>query len=95
MIGLYEAILQINPPLPHAEKPSELLRRLLEVRAYSTRPPKPGERPRRKQTEPISPTRVKKVHAVLLSALNWVVKSKRLRENPIEQMQPPRIRDGG
>ncbi|GAA1832965.1 site-specific integrase [Actinomadura chokoriensis] len=92
VIDLYEAILQINRPLPEGDKPSELLRRLLEVRAYSTRPLKVGEAPRRKQTKPISPTRVKKIHAVLLSALNWAVKSKRLRENPIAHVEPPRVK---
>ncbi|NEA22199.1 tyrosine-type recombinase/integrase [Actinomadura bangladeshensis] len=92
VIDLYEAILQINRPLPEGDKPGELLRRLLEVRAYSTRPLKVGEAPRRKQTKPISPTRVKKIHAVLLSALNWAVKSKRLRENPIAHVGPPRVK---
>ncbi|WP_339156078.1 tyrosine-type recombinase/integrase [Actinomadura luteofluorescens] len=92
VIALYEAILQINRPLPEGAKPSEMLRRLLEVRAYSTRQLKVGEAPRRKQTKPISPTRVRKIHAVLLSALNWAVKSKRLRENPIAHVETPRIR---
>ncbi|MFA1540415.1 hypothetical protein [Actinomadura monticuli] len=92
VIALYEAIMQINRPLPDGTKPSEMLRRLLEVRAYSTRQLKVGEAPRRKQTKPISPTRVRKIHAVLLSALNWAVKSKRLRENPIAHVETPRVR---
>ncbi|WP_176611537.1 site-specific integrase [Actinomadura sp. WMMB 499] len=89
---LYDAILQINRPLPDSEKPSDLLQRLLEVRALSTRKTLPGEAGVRKQRQPISPARVKKIHAVLASALNSAVKSKRLTHNPIEHVELPRIK---
>ncbi|MEV5828906.1 site-specific integrase [Spirillospora sp. NPDC052242] len=89
---LYDAILQINRPLPDSEKPSDLLQRLLEVRALSPRKTFPGEAAARKQKQPISPARVRKIHAVLSSALNSAVKSKRLGHNPIEHVELPRIK---
>ncbi|MCP2337911.1 tyrosine-type recombinase/integrase [Actinomadura rupiterrae] len=89
---LYRAILQINRPLADGEKPSDLLLRLLEARAPSAKKPGEGETARRKQTKPISPSRVKKIHAVLQSAMNWAEKSKRLKHNPIKHVEPPRIK---
>ncbi|WP_165970706.1 tyrosine-type recombinase/integrase [Actinomadura sp. 6K520] len=89
---LYDAILQINKPLPTSEKPSELLQRLLDARALSPQKFPPGGKPSRKQKQPISPARVRKVHAVLSSALNSAVKSKRLAHNPIEHVELPRIK---
>nr|BFE32015.1 hypothetical protein GCM10010200_042660 [Actinomadura rugatobispora] len=41
------------------DKPSELIRRLLEVRAYSTRAPKVAEPPRRKTDEIHLPPRIR------------------------------------
>lgn len=90
---LYEAIQQINQPLPEGEKPTELLRRLLAVRADSRKKElAEGETRGKKQTKPISPSRIKKIHAVLSSAMNTAVKTKRLSYNPVEYVELPRIK---
>ncbi|MEU5992040.1 hypothetical protein ABZ806_23980 [Spirillospora sp. NPDC047418] len=52
---LYDAILQINKPLPTSEKPSELLQRFLDARALPRKKFPPGGKPSRKQKQPISP----------------------------------------
>ncbi|MEV4251976.1 site-specific integrase [Spirillospora sp. NPDC049652] len=92
VLDLYEAVLQINRSLPEGEAPSELLRRLLRVRALSARRAERGGAARRKQTKPLSRARVMKIHAVLQSAMNWAVRSKRLTQNPIAHVEPPRIK---
>ncbi|MBO2459866.1 tyrosine-type recombinase/integrase [Actinomadura violacea] len=72
---LYAAMRQINR-LPEGEKPNELLRRLLLVRAART-----GGKAY--STKPLSEARIKRVHICLNAALNDAVRvSKILRSNP-------------
>ncbi|WP_346050301.1 tyrosine-type recombinase/integrase [Actinomadura chokoriensis] len=87
---LYAAMLQINQPLPEGKKPSELLRRLIDARADSAKKNKDGEASRKKQTKPLSPARIKRVHAVLSSAMGSAVKKKYLTHNPAEHVELPR-----
>ncbi|MGP4026172.1 tyrosine-type recombinase/integrase [Actinomadura sp. 3N407] len=88
---LYAAMLQINRPLPEGKKPSEMLRRLLDARADSTKKSKEGEERCKKQTKPLSPARIKRVHAVLSSAMGSAVKKKYLTHNPAEHVELPRL----
>jgi integrase len=90
---MYAAISQINCPQKDGERQSELLRRLMEVRAASAKKQHTeGEASGRKQTRPISAARIKKVHAVLSSAMGTAVKTKRLTYNPVEHVELPRIK---
>jgi integrase len=90
---MYAAIAQINRPAKDGERPSELLRRLTEVRAASPKKERAeGEAPSKKQTQPISAARIKKIHAVLSSAMGTAVKTKRLTYNPVEHVELPRIK---
>jgi hypothetical protein len=76
---LVTAMEQINRLLPDGSKPSELLQRLLAVRADDERRElTPGETRHKKSTKPLSPARVKRIMAVLDSALNSAVKGKKL-----------------
>lgn len=87
--GTYAAMLQLNRP-EEEKQPSEILRRLIEVRAAS---PRPGaEKGSRKSRKPLSPARVKRVHAVANSALNAAVKSKKIAHNPAAYVTLPRYR---
>ncbi|MCC3652738.1 site-specific integrase [Streptomyces sp. S07_1.15] len=73
---LYAAMRKLNRP-DEAEQRSELLRRLQQVRAT-----RDG---RRVHTRPISESRIKRVHAVLVGALNdAVMTSKILTANPAD-----------
>ncbi|GAA2621951.1 tyrosine-type recombinase/integrase [Actinomadura fulvescens] len=89
---LYAEMLFINRPLPDGEKPSELMRRLMAARADSVKKKlAAGEKRGKKSTKPLSPARVKRVHAVLSSALGSAVKkSKLLDSNPVEHVELPR-----
>jgi integrase len=90
------AMMQINRPLPDGEKPSELLQRLIEVRADDERRElKPGEARHKKSTRPLKPSRVKRIIAVLNSALNAAAKSKKIDFNPAKFVELPRQRRKG
>src|ERR1700677_2490681 len=85
------AMMQINRPLPGGERPSELLQRLIEVRADDERRVlAPGDVRHKKSTRPLKPSRVKRIMAVLDSALNAAVKSKKLDFNPGAHVEIPR-----
>ena len=89
---LVEALGQINRPLPDREKPSQLLQRLLAVRADDVRRDlAPGESRHKKSTKPLSPARIKRIMAVLDSALNAAVKAKKLDMNPRTLVELPRV----
>jgi integrase len=93
---LVTALGQINRPLPEGEKPSELLLRLLDVRADEmSQVVGPGEKRRKRSTRPLSPARIKRVMAVLNSALNTAVRGKLLASNPAENVELPRLRGKG
>lgn len=73
---LYAAIRLINRPT-EGQRPSEMLRRLLEARA--------SLQGRRYSARPVGESRIKRVHIVLNAALNDAVKlSKILPENPAD-----------
>jgi integrase len=84
---------QINRALRNGEKHSELLRRLVEVRADDERRQLPeGEVRHKKSTRPLSPSRIKRIMAVLNSALNAAVRAKKLEVNPAQYVELPRIK---
>lgn len=90
---LVTALGQINRPLPHGEKPSELLLRLIDARADDERRSlAPGEKRHKKSTRALSPSRIRRIMAVLNSALNSAVKSGQLGSNPAAYVELPRIR---
>ncbi len=89
---LVTAMGQINHPLPDGGKPSDLLRRLVEVRADDERRALlPRETRHKKSTRPLSPARIKRLMAVLNSALNAAVKSKLIDRNPAALIELPRV----
>jgi integrase len=89
---LYGTMLQLNRPQPEGKKPSEMLRRLVAARADSNKKKlAEGEVRRKKSIKPLSPARVKRVHAVLSSAMGSAVKRKHLSFNPVEHVELPRV----
>jgi len=89
---LVQEMLKINRPVPEGDRPSEILRRLIEVRADDERPHlPPGERRHKKSTRPLSAARVKRVIAELSAALNDAVPRK-ISYNPVESVKLPRIK---
>lgn len=75
------------------DKPSETLRRMLDARADDQRKQLPdGERRRKRSTRPLSPARIKRIMAVLQSALNYAVKGRRIPGNPAEHVPLPKAR---
>lgn len=83
---------KINRPVPDGERPSEMLHRMLEVRAESTRKMlPPGERRPRKSTKPLSPARIRRTFAVLRAAMNAAVPGK-IAVSPCDGVILPRVR---
>jgi len=67
-------MLKINRPLPGGQKPSEMLRRMLDARADDERRQLgPGEVRRKKSTRPLSPARVARMFAPFRAACNSAV----------------------
>jgi integrase len=88
---LVEEMLKINRPLPDGEKPSELLRRLLNARADDERRElPPGEKRRKKSTRPLAPARIERLFAVLRAALNDAVPRK-IMANPYDGVVLPKV----
>lgn len=82
---------QINQPPPDDEKLSEMLRRLIAVRADDTRKMLlGGETRRKKSTKPLSPARIEREFAVIRAALNDAIPSK-LLVNPFDGVVLPRV----
>jgi len=89
--GAIHAMMQINMPQQEGEA-SEMLRRLLAVRAESVRKNlAPGERRGRKSTKPLSPARIRRLFAVLHAAMGAAVPGK-LAVNPCDGVILPRVR---
>jgi integrase len=89
---LVQEMLKINRSLPETDRPSEMLRRLIEARADDVRRDlPPGEKRHKKSTRPLSPARVRRVIAVLNAALNDAVPRK-ISFNPVESVKLPRIK---
>lgn len=81
IVDLVREMAKLNTPAATAGKPSEMMRRLLEVRA---------DRPTAK---PLSSARIKRILAVLSSALNYAKRSSKLiTHNPAEHVSAPRGR---
>ncbi len=79
---LYEAMGQINRPRP---RPSEMLRRLLAVRtAASWQGAAPGQLHIGK---PLSPARIRRVHATLSSALSTAKRQKKIAHDPSKNIE--------
>ncbi|WP_219466929.1 tyrosine-type recombinase/integrase [Nonomuraea rhizosphaerae] len=101
---LYEAMAQINN-LPEGASQSEMLRRLLAVRAAAPwKPPRKGREGAQKQKEragrspglksrkPLSPARIQRVHRVLSSALGTAFKRKRILHDPSKHVELPAVK---
>jgi integrase len=86
------AMMQINRPLPQGERPSEVLRRLLDVRADDERRVLPaGAHRRKKSSVPLSPARIVRMFAVLRAALKAAVPGK-IPISPCDGVTLPRAR---
>ncbi len=70
---MYAAMRQIGTPV---RRPSPVLRRLLDVRERAT-----------DADRPLSPARIRRVHATLMSAMNSAVKRRRLTHNPAQHVE--------
>jgi integrase len=89
---LVTAMQQINRPLPGGRDASEMLLRLIEVRADDARRSlSSGERRHKKSTKPLSPARIKRIMAVLSSALNTAVAKDVVSKNPAAHVELPRV----
>ena len=83
-------MMKINRPLPEGEKPSEMLRRMLDARADDERSRlAPGEQRRKKSTKPLSPARIARAFAVLRAAMNAAVPGK-IMVSPCAGVELPR-----
>ncbi len=83
-------LMKVNRPLPDGEKPSEMLRRMLDVRADDERRHlAPGEKRRKKSAKPLSPARIARAFAVLRAAMNAAVPGK-IMINPCDGVELPR-----
>ena len=82
-------MMKINRPLPDGERPSEMLRRMLEARADDERRHlAPGEKRLKKSTKPLSAARIARAFAVLRAAMNAAVPRK-IMINPCDGVQLP------
>ncbi|MDA2805735.1 tyrosine-type recombinase/integrase [Nocardiopsis suaedae] len=88
---LYRAIGQINRPMEDGEQPSEVLRRLVAARALSKRKLAEGEKPSLKRQRPLSAARIRRIHAVISSALGTAKKRKLISVNPADFVELPRV----
>ena len=83
-------MMKINRPLPDGERPSEMLRRMLDARADDERRHlAPGEKRRKKSAKPLSPARIARAFAVLRAAMNAAVPGK-IMINPCDGVELPR-----
>ena len=83
-------MMNINRPMPDGERPSEMLRRMLDARAGDERRHlAPGEKRRKKSAKPLSPARIARAFAVLRAAMNAAVPGK-IMVNPCDGVELPR-----
>jgi len=87
---LYAAMRQINN-LPEGQRPGEMLRRLLAVRRRATWLRDGEDEPGLWQRRRISPSRIRRVHAVIQSALSTAVKRRIITRNPAEHIELPPV----
>ena len=84
-------MMKINRPLPDGERPSEMLRRMLDARADDERRHlAPGEKRRKKSAKPLSSARIARAFAVLRAAMNAAAPSK-IMVNPCGGVELPRV----
>jgi integrase len=82
-------MMKINRPLPDGERPSEMLRRMLDARADDERRHlAPGEKRRKKSTKPLSAARIARAFAVLRAAMNAAVPRK-IMVSPCDGVELP------
>jgi integrase len=87
----WPAMMKINRSQPDGERPSEMLRRMLEARADDERRHlAPGEKRRKKSAKPLSPARITRAFAVLRAAMNAAVPRKVI-VNPCDGVALPRV----
>ncbi|WP_084468837.1 tyrosine-type recombinase/integrase [Nocardiopsis trehalosi] len=92
LTALYAAMKQINRPTED-QAPSEMLRRLLAARALAPkRKLAEGEKPGLKRKRPLSPARIRRIHAVASSALNAAVKKKLITVSPAAFVELDRVK---
>lgn len=85
---LYEAIGQINRPLDG--EPSEMLRRLLAVRkAASWKGAAAGQL---HISKPLSPARIRRIHATISSAMTTAARQKKISHDPTKNIELPTAR---
>ncbi|MHB1431400.1 MAG: tyrosine-type recombinase/integrase [Streptosporangiaceae bacterium] len=85
-------MMRINRPLSADERPSDMMRRLLEARADDERRNlAPGESRHKKSPKPLSPARIRRVFAVLHAALATAVRTGRIGRNPCDGVSLPRV----
>ncbi len=83
-------MLKINRPLPDGEKPSEMLRRMLLVRADDARRKLPeGEARHKKSTKPLSPARLARMFAPFRAAMT-AARPAMFSVSPCEGVELPR-----
>jgi integrase len=88
---LYTAMGQINVDLDGP--PSEMLRRLLAVRARAPwRTPREGQEPGLNRRLPLTSARIQRVHRVLSSALGTAFKQRLIPHNPAPHVELPPVR---
>ncbi|WP_068922139.1 tyrosine-type recombinase/integrase [Planobispora rosea] len=84
---LYEAMEQINRPIEG--EPSETLRRLLNARA---RAKWSDDKNALHSPRPLGPTRIRRVHATLSSALSAAYRQKKIKHDPSKNVELPAAR---
>jgi integrase len=80
---LYEALAQINRETD--EPPSELLQRLLAARSKATW----GDKTALHNSRPLTPARIRRVHATISSALSTAYKQKKIPYDPSKHVEAP------
>lgn len=89
LADLYEAMAQINN-LPKGERPSEMLRRLLAARALAPwKYERPGKTPGLNMKKPLTPARIRRIHAVISSAMGTALKQRRIGHDPTKHVELP------
>jgi integrase len=89
--AVIEAMTQIGRPLPEGEKPSEILRRMLEARADDDRRVLPeGEERRKKYVRPLSPARIERMFAPFRAAMNTAFKTGKIVRSPCDGVELPK-----
>jgi integrase len=88
--AVIDAMLQVNRELPEGEKPSEILRRMLEARADDDRRDlADGEERHKKSTRALSASRVERMFAPFRAAMRAAVKTGKIGRSPCDGVELP------